>query len=334
MTPAPLPEWPILLAYASVFGATLFAADFGFAWLGARQAQQHTNRRLGLLAAGKSRSEVLQLLRPARRSGAARGPLAPLIGWIEPKLAQAGLQIGARRFLLGTLVATLVIATVFPLAARLSGRFGSPSTIILLMLFAGGLGAGVPLFWLNMRAAKRIKLFDRQFPVALDIFVRGLRAGHPVGAALDLLTSEMADPCGSEFGIVIDEVNYGLDLREALTNLSARIGSQDVQMFVVCVAIQNETGGNLAEILEGLTKVIRERMSMVLKVKALASEGKMTGTMLSILPVFTFLVVFSTSPKFYLDVADDRWFMPGLGMILGLYLMGILTIRKLVDLKV
>jgi tight adherence protein B len=223
---------------------------------------------------------------------------------------------------------------LFPLLAELTGRFNSLSALILLVLFAVGLGFGIPVFVLNMKAAKRIKAFDKQFPVALDIFVRGLRAGHPVGAALDLLTSEMADPCGSEFGIVIDEVNYGLDLREALTNLSERIGSQDVQMFTVCVGIQSETGGNLAEILEGLTKVIRERMGMVLKVKALASEGKMTGTMLSILPLFTFSVVFTTSPRFYLDVAGDPWFLPGIGGILGLYLLGILTIRKLVDLKV
>lgn len=329
-----MPGWAALSAYALVFIASLLFADFAFAAVAAKRSQRHVNRRLGLIAAGKSRVEVMQLLRPRRGGGSRGGLLAPLIGWLDPKLAQAGMRIGARAMLGRMAAATAAIGVAFPLVAQLTSRFTSPAALLLLLIFAAGIGFAMPVFYINLKAAKRVKAFDKQFPVALDIFVRGLRAGHPVSAALDLLTSEMADPCGSEFGIVIDEVNYGLDLREALTNLSDRIGSQDVQMFVVCVAIQNETGGNLAEILEGLTRVIRERMGMVMKVKALASEGKMTGTMLSILPVFTFTVVFTSSPEFYLDVVGDAWFMPGICGILGLYLLGILTIRKLVDLKV
>ena len=329
-----LPTGPMLTVYVLVFGAALLLADVVIRTLAARGPTRHVNRRLGLIAAGKTRSEVLQLLRPARRVANGNVLITPLIRWLEPKLRQAGLRTPASKMLLIMTVATAAIGVLFPLLAQLSGKLTSASSFLLLLLFAAGLGFGLPVFFLNMKAAKRIKKFDKQFPVALDIFVRGLRAGHPVSAALDLLTTEVADPCGSEFGLVIDEVNYGLDLREALTNLSDRIGSQDVQMFVVCVAIQNETGGNLAEILEGLTKVIRERMGMVMKVKALASEGKMTGTMLSILPVFTFSIVFSISPEFYLDVAGDPWFLPGVGGILTMYLMGILTIRKMVDLKV
>ncbi len=328
-----LPAWPLLLAYALGFVALLLFADFIDAALAATRSKQHVNRRLGLIAAGKTRAEVMQLLRPGKRATGG-SLLSPVLAWLDPKLTQAGLRVGAAKMLTGMAAATCVIGVAFPVVAQLSGRFNSPSTLLLLVLFAATLGFGLPLFYINLRGARRIKAFDKQFPVALDIFVRGLRAGHPVSAALDLLTSEMGDPCGSEFGIVIDEVNYGLDLREALSNLSDRIGSQDVQMFVVCVAIQNETGGNLAEILEGLTKVIRERASMVMKVKALASEGKMTGTMLSILPLFTFSVVFSSSPSFYLDVAGDPWFMPGVVGLLGVYAMGVMTIRKMVDLKV
>ena len=329
-----LPEWPMLIVYGLVFAAALLFADFGMHALAARGQNRHVNRRLGLIAAGKTRGEVLQLLRPARRAEGGNPLIGPLVRWLEPKLRQAGLRIPATRVLLLMTGATAAIGILFPLVAQFSGQLDSVGSLLLILLFAAALGFGLPVFIINMKGAKRIKAFDKQFPVALDIFVRGLRAGHPVSAALDLLTSEVADPCGSEFGLVIDEVNYGLDLREALTNLSDRIGSQDVQMFVVCVAIQNETGGNLAEILEGLTKVIRERMGMVMKVKALASEGKMTGTMLSILPVFTFSVVFMSSPSFYLDVAGDPWFLPGICGILGMYLLGILTIRKMVDLKV
>jgi len=322
------------LVYVLVFLSTILLAEFVFGQVGAATAAKHVNRRLGLIAAGKSRDEVLLLLRREGGSVSSRLPIAPLLEWLEHRLMQSGMQIGAPRMLAAMTLGTLVVAIVFPLLAKLSDRLHSAGALILLVVFAVGIGVGLPLAIINIRAARRIKLFDAQFPVALDIFVRGLRAGHPVSAALDLLTTEIADPCGSEFGIVIDEINYGLDLREALDNLSERIGSQDVRMFVVCVAIQNETGGNLAEILDGLTKVIRDRRSMVMKVRALASEGKMTGTMLSILPVFTFGIVFVTSPGFYLDVADDPVFVPASCCILALYVVGVLTIRKMVALKI
>jgi tight adherence protein B len=175
---------------------------------------------------------------------------------------------------------------------------------------------------------------QEQFPVAIDVFVRGLRAGHPVAAALDLLTVEMPDPIGSEFGVVVDEVTYGADLRDALHAMAERWDLDDMRMFVVSLSVQNETGGNLAEILENLSKVIRERASMMMKVRALSSEGRMTAMMLTILPVAAFVVLFLLSPGFYLDVADDPAFIPGfVGMLIS-YALGVLWIRKLVDLKV
>ena len=127
------------------------------------------------------------------------------------------------------------------------------------------------------------KKMQDQFPVALDVFVRGLRAGHPIAAALDLLTVEMPDPIGSQFGIVVDEVTYGADLRDALTAMADRWDLDDMRMFVVSLSVQSETGGNLAEILENLSQVIRERASMMLKVRALSSEGRMTAVMLTAL---------------------------------------------------
>ena len=105
-------------------------------------------------------------------------------------------------------------------------------------------------------------------------------------------------------------------------------------MFVVSLAIQSETGGNLAEILENLSKVIRDRASMMMKVRALSSEGRMTGIMLTGLPVFAFTLLFITRPSFYLDVADDPAFIPGFAVLLVLYVIGFVTIRRLVDLKV
>jgi tight adherence protein B len=144
----------------------------------------------------------------------------------------------------------------------------------------------------------------------------------------------MPDPTGTEFAMVIAETSYGYDLRDALDNLSTRVKTTDVQMFSVCVAIQAETGGNLAEILDGLSKVIRERASMVLKVRALASEGKMTAWVLSALPIFAFGFIMMSNPGFYLDVVDDPLFVPGMAMVVGWYSIGMFIIRKLVSLKV
>ena len=112
---------------------------------------------------------------------------------------------------------------------------------------------GIPLLFLQFRANRMRKKMQDQFPVALDVFVRGLRAGHPIAAALDLLTVEMPDPIGSQFGIVVDEVTYGADLRDALTAMADRWDLDDMRMFVVSLSVQSETGGNLAEILENLS---------------------------------------------------------------------------------
>jgi tight adherence protein B len=133
---------------------------------------------------------------------------------------------------------------------------------------------------------------------------------------------------------VVDEVTYGADLRDALTAMADRWDLDDMRMFVVSLSVQSETGGNLAEILENLSKVIRERQSMMLKVRALSSEGRMTAAMLTGLPVLAFAILFLTNPKFYLDVADDPAFLPGYVGLLVLYAIGFFSIRKLIDLKV
>jgi len=164
--------------------------------------------------------------------------------------------------------------------------------------------------------------------------VRGLRAGHPVSSALNLLTEEMTDPIGSEFGLVVDEVTYGAELRDALQNMADRWGIEDIHMFVVSLSVQTETGGNLAEILENLSGVIRERASMMLKVRSLSSEGRMTAVILTALPVLAFVGLFLLNPSFFLDVAKDPAFVPGYAILITLYALGFFWIRRLVDLKV
>jgi tight adherence protein B len=194
--------------------------------------------------------------------------------------------------------------------------------------------AGLPVMIINIVAQRRRKKMEQQFPVALDIFVRALRSGHPVAGAINLLTNEMEDPIGSEFGMVADEVAYGADLTDALDAMADRWDLEDIRMFVVSLAVQSETGGNLAEILDNLSPLIRARATQVHKVRALSSEGRMTGWILTVLPVLTFVGMFLVNPRFYLDVAQDRIFMFGLPTLIGVYFLGVFWIRKLVDIKV
>ncbi len=321
---------PDVIVSIAIFAAAMLLFESVHIYLReVMQARKRVSERLELLAAGH-RTEVMSRF---RRSGTDT-ERNRAVDWIGRRLVRAGIRTAPARFLLLMVRVTLALAVGLPVVMKMNGHPPSVTSIVVAALFAGAVGCGLPLLVVDMKAARRLKKFEQQFPSALDIFVRGLRAGHPVGAALELLTTEVADPTGAEFGVVTHEVNYGLSLKQALDNLAERVGTADVQMFVVCVSIQSETGGNLAEILESLSKVIRERAGMVMKVRALASEGKMSGMMLSVLPVLTFGLVFLNSPSFYLDVADDPLFLPGACMILVMYLAGILTMKKMTNLKV
>jgi tight adherence protein B len=129
--------------------------------------------------------------------------------------------------------------------------------------------------------------------------VRSLRAGHPVPVAIAMVAREMADPVGTEFGIVTDEVTYGADLETALRNLFFRVGTDDLPLFVTAVAIQGSTGGNLGEILENLSRVIRERFKMRRKIRSLAAEGRASALILSSLPIAMFAIIQLLVPNFY-----------------------------------
>jgi tight adherence protein B len=206
--------------------------------------------------------------------------------------------------------------------------------IQLILVIAATAAFGLPYLIISHLADRRYKRMEAQFPVALDVFVRALRAGHPVASAIELLTKEMEDPIGSEFGMVADEVAYGANLTDALMGMAERWGLEDIRMFVISLSLQSETGGNLAEILTNLSNVIRERASLYMKVRALSSEGRMSGWMLSILPVLTLLSMFAVNPGFYLAVAEDPIFIYGSTFLIVLYFIGVLMIRRMVDLKV
>lgn len=324
------------MIYAVIFVAVILAIEGAYLyWRDVRGASKRVNRRLELIEKGRDRVEVLNMLRrQARGDFSAYGFLGRPMASLDLKLTQAGLSISAQQYLAltGGLTLAVLLISIFMTSSVAKGATGNVA--LLSLLFALGIGFGIPSLVLNMVRNGRVKKLQEQFPVALDVFVRGLRAGHPVSAALELLTTEMSDPLGSEFGIVVDEMTYGLELRDALENMADRLGIDEMHMFVVSLSVQSETGGNLAEVLENLSKVIRDRASMMMKVRALSSEGRMTAMMLSGLPVLAFTIVFVMSPSFYIDVADDPIFLPAVITILGLYAFGIWLIRRMIDLKV
>lgn len=326
-----------LLILILIFASVMLATERGVSWYRLnRTGGRAINERLRLIARGFDRAAVLSRLRRDSASGAIHLPgfLGEIGRKLDTMLRGTGLGITPARllFMLSTAAGLIFVVTV--VAAVVAGFGITAGTMLMIGCFAGAAGLGLPLMVLARRADHRHKKMAEQFPIALDIFVRGLRAGHPVASALDLLTQEMADPIGSEFGIVTDEVTYGADLRDALQNMADRCDLDDLKMFVVSLSVQNETGGNLAEILENLSRVIRERASMVLMVRALSSEGRMTATLLTALPVLAFVALFLLNPGFYLDVAADPAFVIGFGFLLALYTVGFVIIRRLVDLKV
>jgi tight adherence protein B len=329
--------WLRAIVLILIFAAVVFAVErILSSVVGRRLESRAINQRLDLINRGVSRGEAMQLLR-RRASNVPEGLpewlARPAIAF-EKTLMAAGVAMPTGTLMLMLLIVPAMIFVVIILLMVIGGAALGGGRILLLATFSLLLGAGLPMLYFNFRATRMRKKMQDQFPVALDVFVRGLRAGHPIAAALDLLTVEMPDPIGSQFGIVVDEVTYGADLRDALTAMADRWDLDDMRMFVVSLAVQNETGGNLAEILENLSQVIRERASMMLKVRALSSEGRMTGAMLTGLPILAFTLLFIGNPRFYLDVADDPAFLPGYVGLLTLYVIGFVSIRRMIDLKV
>jgi tight adherence protein B len=332
------PTWLRALVLVCIFAAVALVAEVVVRWIASNRAEgKAINLRLKLIARGQSHGEAMNLLRRSTSELPDWLPpsLFPTARKFERMLMQAQVTLQTGRLMLIILIAPLAI--FFLLLVLMASWWGigiSLGRILISATFALVLGAALPLMVLNFKATRMRKKMQDQFPVALDVFVRGLRAGHPIASALELLTSEMADPIGSQFGLAVDEVTYGAELRDALQEMAERWDLDDMRMFVVSLSVQNETGGNLAEILDNLSQVIRERQSMMMKVRALSSEGRMTAVILTALPVFAFTLLFVLNPRFFLDVANDPLFIPGFGFLIGLYVIGFITIRRMVDLKV
>ncbi|MDW6022737.1 type II secretion system F family protein [Mesorhizobium sp. BAC0120] len=260
------------------------------------------NRRMKLQERKISQEQVLIQLRKER--GLDGGSSLFSLERFRALRAQSGLIMPLPRFLMTT---SAVAAGI----AMLAVWYGLPmlhATVLLLVL-----AFVIPLMTLRFLRKRRHKLFGIQLPEALELITRSLKAGHPVPVAITMVAREMPDPIGTEFGVVADEITYGSDLVTALHAMYSRVGHDDLPLFVTAVSIQNTSGGNLREILDGLAKIIRERGKLRRKVKAISTEGRMSAYILTAVPALFAVAVMVLMPQFYADVWDKSmtWYLIG-----------------------
>lgn len=272
----------------------------------AGQAERRTaiNRRLKLREVARlSQKDVLIQLRKERGDQGGAASLLSL-AWLRRLRSQSGMTMAlSHLFLLCALIGLGAGAAAFWFGA---GRG-------LAIAIAAGIALILPVFVLRTLRKRRHKAFGVQLPEALELITRSLKAGHPVPVAIALVAREMTDPIGTEFGIVADEITYGSDLVSALASLFERVGHEDLPLFVTAVSIQNTTGGNLREILDGLSATIRERGKLRRKVRAISVEGRMSAYILTALPVLLMAAILGLNPSYYGNVIEEpmTWWMLG-----------------------
>jgi tight adherence protein B len=282
------------------------------------------NRRLRIMKDTPNREEVLVLLRRERgltAEGVYRLPIAAL----NRLITQSGVNVTLPR---------LLVAMGGIAAATFAGIFLTRHELMPAIGAAVLLGPVLPILVLRHLRKRRWAKFGARFPDAIDIIVRSVRAGHPVPIAITMVARELPDPIGSEFGMMADEITYGADLETALRNMMARVGQEDLPLFVTAVAIQSSTGGNLTEILSNLSKVIRERFKMRRKIKALSSEGKFSAYALSAMPVLLFLAVNVSNPSFYGAVLHLDATKYSLGATIAWMGLGNFIMSRMVNFKI
>jgi tight adherence protein B len=313
------------LFYGAIFlGVLLLVEGLFYLLSGPGGGATSPNRRLRMLVGGATREDVmvrLQRERPLPSGDRAHNP----IEWFVLLVAQSGVRPSPQRILL-LMVGVGAAAALVAMFAFRSGVVAGLSAVVV--------GVAGPLLVLIIKRRLRMKEMTRQLPDAIDIVVRSLRAGHPVPTSLTMVAREMRDPIATEFGLVVDEMTYGLNLDDALSNMARRVGLSDLRFLVVAVMIQMQVGGNLAEVLNGLSRVIRERAIMRAKIRALSAEGRFSAGLLSVLPFILVGLINLIRPSYYSAVSADPFFWPILGAGLTLMVLGIIVMYRMVNFRV
>ena len=287
----------------------------------AYQARAAVNRRLG---------DTKEILSSAQPIGAIRAVHGlgdfdnRLLRSINDFLVQTGLSITRTRL-------ALVFVGAFAVWSFVSLLTVGPGLKALPVALLGTVLSLVVYF----RAARRRRIarFAALLPDTIDIIVRGLRVGYPLPAALDLVAHEMPEPIGSEFRLTCEEIGFGLDLRTAIENLHSRVGQEDLLFLVMAINVQNQTGGNLAQILSGLSRLLRNRSKIALKVRALSADGRMSALVLSLIPFVLIGGINLISPAYFGEVRHHPAMLPAL-IYAGLSLLiGNIVMYRMVNFK-
>lgn len=244
---------------------------------------------------------------------------------IDALLLQSGLKWSVAQF--GAWTMALLLGGL--LAAQLLPRAPLPAQLIIAVLCAS-----IPYGALRRARRQRLLKIEQQLPEAADFLARALRAGHSFGNVLQMVGTELAEPLSGEFRIAHEEINYGVPMHEALTNLAARIPLTDLRYLVIAVLIQREAGGNLAEILCNISQIIRARLKLVAQVRVLSAEGRMSAWVLGLLPFGLMLVMTVSSPSYISVLWTDPTGLRVLWCGAGMLTIGALWLRKLIHIRI
>ena len=315
------------IVYGLIFIAVLFLVEGIYLTVFGKSISLNSkvNRRLDLLEKGAAREQVLEQLRKEMAQHLKSNSI-PLYSLLANRTQKANISFTPVQLIL--LMAGLSMLAFVGLTIGTSTSFPVRIAISIVM------GISSVFLWVNNKAKKRMALLEEQLPDAVDLMVRSLRVGHPFTSALAIVSNEIPDPLGTEMGVIADEATYGRDVGEALKDMAERLDMQDLRFLAVAVTIQQTSGGNLAEILHGLSKVIRSRFKLFRRVKAITAEAKWSGNFLSGFPFIALIGVNLAQPDYYDEVMESPYFIPAC-LFVGVFLVvNIFVMRWLVNIKV
>src|SRR5215212_9831420 len=313
-----------LIVICAAISVVLFAEAVYLLGFSTASYRSNVNRRLKLSKSQPDREAILIQLR-RERGLSSEGLLRFGVQWVNRLILESGMTRG---FTTLGLIALAAGGAAFFGVMRFRGELTEAGAAALIV------GLVLPFAALLFLRSRRHGKFAGQFPDAMDIIVRSLRAGHPVPVAVGLVAQELPDPIGTEFGIAADEITYGADVETAMRNLYFRVGQEDLPLFVTAVAIQGSTGGNLSEILSNLSSVIRQRFKMRRKIRALAAEGKFSALFLSGLPVAVFVLINFMTPDFYGSIIKYDLTKWGLGLAAVWMILGNILMYKMCNFRI
>jgi tight adherence protein B len=286
---------------AFVFVATLLAVSALYRLVfQAGQVTKAINRRLVESHAPADSLEALDALRRERGFVDVENPW---LRSLNDLMLQTGLKLDRKLILASVAALDLVL---FILLGSVLG-FGPTAFIV-----AAGLTLSLTYLFFRIVRTRRIARFAQQLPDAIDLIVRGVRVGYPLPVALGLVAREMPDPIGTEFGLTSDEITFGQDVKTAVENLYRRVGQDDLLFLVVAINVQSQTGGSLAEILVRLSRLVRNRTKVQLKIRAMTAEGRVSAKFLSLMPFVLVAVVSLVSPAYFAEIRHHPIVVPAL----------------------